>query len=214
MLTSGKSIINHNVLQSQVHFIARCCRFHRVDMLIFFLRLSTMFAPSSIFVNKPCIFSKSQARKRERKREYIAYDKTYRKHRAKHRKVSFRVLYVLEQIHERNARVHTKSAESRAESKSAHNVKFAYHYGRNAVGNRAHYNRKQRRKIFVRRKEGYQVFFTDFVYDYAEYQIHNENVCEYFKRVKKGMYQESVDFVFLFGFFRLVRFLRVLFLLL
>ena len=149
MLTSGKSFINHNVLQSQICFIAIYCHFHRVDMLIFFLRLSTMFTPSFAFVNKSRLSSKIQARKRECKRENVSDNETYRKHRAKHCKISFCVLNVFEQIHKRNARVHTKSAESRAESKSAHNVKFAYHDGRNAVRNRTHYNCKQRRKVFV-----------------------------------------------------------------
>ena len=61
MLTSGKSITNHNVLQFQIRFIARCCRFNLVDMLILHSRLSTIFTPSFTFVNKSRLSSKIQA---------------------------------------------------------------------------------------------------------------------------------------------------------
>ena len=129
MLTSGKSFINHNVLQSQICFIAIYCHFYRVDMLIFFLRLSTMFTPFFAFVNKSSLSSKIQARKREYQRENISYRKAYDKRRAKNRKVSFCVLYVFKKIYERNAGVHAKPAKRRAESKPAHNIKFAYNNG-------------------------------------------------------------------------------------
>lgn len=72
MLTSGKSFINHNVLQSQICFIAIYCHFHRVDMLIFCLRLSTMFTPSFAFVNKtPFIVKNSGSKTRMQARKRI-----------------------------------------------------------------------------------------------------------------------------------------------
>ena len=111
--------------------------------------------------------------KREYQRENIADYYADCKHCSEHGKISLCVLHVLEKIHERNACVHAKSAERRSESEPAHDVKFAYHNGLYAVGNRTHKHRNQRSKIFVRGQKVYEFFFADVIDDDAEDDVYN-----------------------------------------